>query len=311
MAGIALPAVAAGVALGILAADAGLAPSVALTFAAGIALALVSWAFPGGGRVARLVRATGVALLGVGLGVSRGTATALPTGPDSVIAHIGPTGWQVRGTVVDDPRPRGERQQAILDELGLASDGTAPQPVRGRVLVWLPRAASVQAGDRLALVARLEAPRDFDGFAYGAYLARQGIGAVASAYAANVVSHRRAAVADGLGGLRGWLLAGLNSIVPEPEAALAAGVLLGVRASIAPEVNDAFARAGLTHVVAISGWNIAIVAALAAASARPLTRLRGGRMAAILLAGSTVGGYVLLTGASPSVVRAALMAGGL
>jgi len=311
MAGIALPAVAAGVALGILAADARLAPSGLLTFAVGIALALVSGAIPRAGRLARVVLAVGVALLGVGLGVSRGAATASSTGPDSVVAHIGPTSWQVAGTVVDDPRPRGERQQAILDELLLATEGGSARPVRGRLLVWLPRATSVQAGDRLALVTRLEAPRDFNGFAYGAYLARQGIGAVASAYAANVVSHRRAALAEGLGVLRGWLLHGLNSIVPEPEAALAAGVLLGVRSSIAPEVNDAFARAGLTHVVAISGWNIAIVAALAAATARPLTRLRGGRLAAVLLAGSTVGGYVLLTGASPSVVRAALMAGGL
>lgn len=311
MAGVALPAIAAGVAVGILAADAGLAPSGVPAFVAGIAIALASGALSRAGRFARVVLAIGVALIGIGLGVTRGTATALPTGPDSIVAHIGPTSSQVTGTVVDDPRPRGARQQAILDELVLATEGGSSQSVRGRVLVWLPRATSVQAGDRLALLARLEAPRDFDGFAYGAYLARQGIGAVASAYAANVVSHRRAAVADGLGGLRGWLLAGLNSIVPEPEAALAAGVLLGVRASIAPEVNDAFARAGLTHVVAISGWNIAIVAALAAAMTRPLMRLRGGRLAAVLLAGSTVSGYVLLTGASPSVVRAALMAGGL
>jgi competence protein ComEC len=311
MAGVALPAVAAGVAVGILAADAGLAPSGVLTFVVGLALAFASGALPRTGRFARLVLAIGVALLGVGLGATRGAATALPTGPDSVIAHIGPTSWQMLGTVVDDPRPHGERQQAILDEVLLATEGGKPQLVRGRVLVWLPRAASAQAGDRLALVGRLEAPRDFNGFAYGAYLARQGIGAVASAYAADVVSHHRAAMAEGLGGLRGWLLAGLNALVPEPEAALAAGVLLGVRSSIAPEVNDAFARAGLTHVVAISGWNIAIVAALAAAMTRPLTRFRGGRPAAVLLAGSAVGGYVLLTGASPSVVRAALMAGGL
>jgi competence protein ComEC len=311
MAGVALPAVAAGVALGILAADARLTPSGVLTFAVGMALALVFGALPRAGRLARVILAVGVALLGMGLGATRGTATALPTGPDSVVAHIGPTSWQVAGTVVDDPRPHGERQQAILDEVLLATEGGLPQPVRGRVLVWLPRAASAQAGDRLVLVARLEAARDFNGFAYSAYLARQGIGAVASAFAADVVAHHRAAAAQGLGGLRGWLLAGLNSLIPEPEAALAAGVLLGVRASIAPEVNDAFARAGLTHVVAISGWNIAIVAALAAAMTRPLTRLRGGRPAATILAASAVGGYVLLTGASPSVVRAALMAGGL
>ncbi len=114
-----------------------------------------------------------------------------------------------------------------------------------------------------------------------------------------------------LAAIRAALLGGLNSIVPEPEAALGAGILLGVRASIAPELNDAFATAGLTHVVAISGWNIAIVAALVAAMARPLERRPGGRWTTALVAATTVGGYVVLTGASPSVVRAALMAGAM
>jgi competence protein ComEC len=61
-------------------------------------------------------------------------------------------------------------------------------------------------------------------------------------------------------------------------------------------------------VVAISGWNIAIVAALAAAATGPMRRLPGGRALALALAASSVAGYVLITGASPSVVRAALMA---
>jgi competence protein ComEC len=111
--------------------------------------------------------------------------------------------------------------------------------------------------------------------------------------------------------LRGMFLGGLNDLVPEPEAALGAGILLGVRTSIAPEINDAFAAAGLTHVVAISGWNIAIVTALVLALVRPLARRRGGRWTTALIAASVVGGYVVLTGASPSVVRAALMAGAM
>jgi competence protein ComEC len=100
-------------------------------------------------------------------------------------------------------------------------------------------------------------------------------------------------------------------MVPEPEAALGAGILLGVRTSIAPEVANAFAIAGLTHVLAISGWNIAIVAAIVGSLFRPLEERRGGRWLAPLGAGMAIGGYVILTGASPSVVRAALMAGAM
>jgi competence protein ComEC len=166
-------------------------------------------------------------------------------------------------------------------------------------------------GSVVSFEGELQAPLDFEGFAYREYLARQGIGAVSSAFRVDVLAGSRGALADGMAGLRAALLRGLNSVVPEPEAALAAGILLGVRAGIAPEVSDAFATAGLTHVVAISGWNIAIVAALAASLTRPVLRLPGGRWFGVGAAGSLVAGYVLLTGASPSVLRAALMAGGL
>ncbi len=137
----------------------------------------------------------------------------------------------------------------------------------------------VEAGDRLRVTSSLEEPEDFEGFAYREYLARQGVAAIASSRGVSVVGHELGPVADALHGARSWLLAGLNRLVPEPEAALAAGILLGVRSGIDPAINDAFARAGLTHVVAISGWNIAIVAAIAAAASRPLTRLPSGPLA--------------------------------
>jgi competence protein ComEC len=310
MAALALPVAVAGVALGVLAADVEMAPSGLAVFGVGLALLGCSTIAPRG-TADRVLLGSGVLAIGLAVGAWRGEASAMPGGPDSVTAHIGPTSWRLAGNVVEDPRPRGDRQQAILDQLVVAADGFPAHAVRGRVLVWLPRSAPAEAGDRLALETRLEAARDFEGFAYRAYLARQGVGAVAGAYSAEVVDHRLGAIPEGLGGLRRWLLGGLNALVPEPEAALAGGILLGVRASIAPEVNDAFARAGLTHVIAISGWNIAIVAAMASAATRPLVRLRGGRHAAVLVAGTAVAAYVLLTGASPSVVRAALMAGGL
>jgi competence protein ComEC len=189
----------------------------------------------------------------------------------------------------------------------VAVDGRAVR-FGNRLLVWMPRGIDAGSGDRLRVRTKVELAEDFEGFAYRDYLARQGVGAIGRPRSAEVVA-RASGVGALLAGMRGALLGGLNGLVPEPEAALGAGILLGVRASIAPEINDAFATAGLTHVVAISGWNIAIVAALVAALARPLERRPGGRWTSAVVAAATVAGYVLLTGASPSVVRAALMAG--
>jgi competence protein ComEC len=305
MAGV-LPAMLVGVALGIVARDAGITAvsSALLPFAA--ALMVV----PAAILRSRALAVVAVLAAATAFGGWRGEVVALPAGAGSVQAAIGEEALTVVGTAIDDPRPRGERQQVVLGDITL---GTEPPGVAasGRVLLWLPRGAVVGAGDRVRIESSLEAPQDFDGFAYRAYLARQGIAATASARFVEVVGHDLPPIAEAMRTARAWLLRGLNDIVPEPEAALAAGIVLGVRSGIDPAINDAFAAAGLTHVVAISGWNIAIVAALAAGAARPLTKLPSGRWLAAAAAGLAVAAYVLLTGASPSVVRAALMAGGL
>jgi competence protein ComEC len=304
---LALPGLLVGVVVGILASD-----------AASGSIALGAAALAGGAAtVVALVRrpTAGIACtaiaVGLLLGAWRGTALALPTGPGTVAGLTGHGELELAGTVVDDPRSRGSTQQAVLEELAVQVAGEA-HAVRGRLLATLPSAVPLRVGDRVALLAPVEAPAAFDGFDYPAYLARQGISALVRVREARVLSGPpRAGPAEVAAAARRWVLGGLNSMVPEPEAALGAGILLGVRSSIAPEIADAFAVAGLTHVVAISGWNIAIVAAIVGSLARPLEQRRGGRWLAPATAAGTIAAYVVLTGASPSVVRAALMAGAM
>ena len=301
----------AGVAGGILGADLGAVPPLAgLLVAAGL-VGLVGAAIGPGSKLGGtlVVAAILVGAAAVGAWRQQVTDPSRPTELPSVAALVDGGEYLLVGTVMDDPRPRADRLQLVLGELVAEVDGSAVT-LGDRLLVWMPRGIDARSGDRLRTRARLELAEDFDGFAYREYLARQGVGAIGKPRAAEVVGTGTGPAAV-VSGLRGILLAGLNGIVPEPEAALGAGILLGVRASIAPEINDAFATAGLTHVVAISGWNIAIVAALVAGMARPLEKRPGGRWAGAAVAAATVAGYVILTGASPSVVRAALMAGAM
>jgi len=295
----------AGVATGVLAADMAPLPVLGPVIAGATAFVVGSL-----GRSAA-IGIIGVAFIAFGAGAWRGEAAATTGHPEqaSVADLVDGGEHELVGTVLDDPRPREDRLQLVIGDIVAARDGKAIS-LAHRLLVWLPRGIDAGSGDRLRLRSRIQLAEDFDGFAYREYLARQGVGGIARARSAEIVE-----VATGpgslLAGVRGALLGGLNDLVPEPEAALGAGILLGVRASIAPEINDAFATAGLTHVVAISGWNIAIVAALVAALVRPLGKRPGGRWTTAAVAAATVGGYVVLTGASPSVVRAALMAGAM
>ena len=304
---LALPGALIGLALGILGADAH-AGSVANGAAAAVGLMAAGFAVARRVGVGVVCAALAVGVL---LGTWRGTALALPSGPGSVADLINRGEVELAGRVVDDPRPRGTTQQVVLEELTARVDGRA-EAVRGRLLATLPRAVPLGVGRRVVLRAEVEAPAAFDGFDYPGYLARQGIGGLVRAHEARVLAGpARAGPAEVAAAARNWLLGGLNEMVPEPEAALGAGILLGVRSSIAPEVADAFAVAGLTHVVAISGWNIAIVAAIIGALLRPLQERRGGHWLAPSAAAATIAAYVVLTGASPSVVRAALMAGAM
>ena len=278
---LALPGALAGLVIGITATDAH-AASLGLGAAA---IAVIAMA------IAVMLRSTGIAIacaalaIGLLLGSWRGAAIELPSGPGSVGGLIGRGEVELVGTVLDDPRPGGSTQQVVLDELvGRISGGT--HAVRGRVLATLPRAVPLTVGQRVGGLLRTPEARILE-------------------------DRERTGPAEIAATARRWLLDGLQQMVPEPEAALGAGILLGVRSSIAPEISDDFAVAGLTHVVAISGWNIAIVAAIVGALLRPLEQRRGGRWLAPAGAGATIAGYVVLTGASPSVVRAALMAGAM
>ncbi len=302
-----LPGFVAGVMAGIATTDAGwlgtaLMAVVMGCVVAGVGLRLVARQLPAS---AALVAAA--LLFGMALGGVRGLATTPPGGPGSVDVLAADTTWRVTGSVADEPTPRGDAIDLVLDDLRLAGG-----PLAGRVLVRVPRSAAVMAGDRVAVEVSIRPPdpADAEGIAYRERLRRQGIGALGRAFEVTVIGHRSDPLTDSFGSVRRWLLDGLVTTVPEPEASLGAGILLGVRAGIDPAVRDAFAVAGLSHVVAISGWNVAIVVVLIGALTRRLRRRAGPALPAAV-AVLAVAGYVVLVGASPAVVRAALMAGAL
>jgi competence protein ComEC len=97
----------------------------------------------------------------------------------------------------------------------------------------------------------------------------------------------------------------LRSALPAPESALLEGILLGDENSIPDDLRRDFNATGTTHIIAISGFNITIIATLAIAGFGGWLGARRGMLAAAL----AIAGYTLLVGANPSVVRAAFMAG--
>lgn len=195
---------------------------------------------------------------------------------------------------------------AAVISVGPLRDGTRPavvelvEPPAIRVAATLPAWPQVVPGDVVEIDGRLEPPPDGE---YGSYLHRIGAsGIVRARSVAIVVTPDDAARA--LEGLRRAADEALALAIPEPEAGLASGILIGLRDRVDRDLAAAFTAVGASHVVAISGWNIAIVAATLGALAGRVARRRRAVLTALAILA-----YVVFVGASPSVVRAAAMAG--
>ena len=103
-------------------------------------------------------------------------------------------------------------------------------------------------------------------------------------------------------GLRRTLATGAG-VLPPRQRALLAGVTLGDDRDQPPDMTDAFRAAGLTHLLAVSGQNLAFAMVIVAPV---MTRLRfAPRLAATM---ATLGAFAVLTRAEPSVLRATAMA---
>src|SRR5207245_1661844 len=100
-------------------------------------------------------------------------------------------------------------------------------------------------------------------------------------------------------------IAAISRALPPASAALLAGLLLGDHTDLPRDVDDAFRRAGVYHVLAVSGFNVGILAASVWALCR-LLRLPHRASAATAIV--VVIGFAMVVGPEPSVLRAVVMA---
>jgi competence protein ComEC len=192
------------------------------------------------------------------------------------------------GIVQSISAPKGGTQSATIEL----------EPSGIQVAATLPRFPEIAPGDGVAVGGRLEPPRDDP---YGTYLRR--VGVEATLWSRSLEREPAPPVPLDLERLRRTASDALGRAIPEPEAGLGAGILLGLRDRVDRELAADFTTAGASHVVAISGWNIAIVAASVAALGGRFARRRRS-----MLTIAAIVAYVAFVGASPSVLRAAAMA---
>jgi len=178
----------------------------------------------------------------------------------------------------------------------------------GKVLLVMPIEPAFDYGDELMISCSLQAPKDqLDSvFSYRQYLAKDDIYTICNN--PKILEIKK----DVQGNIFMRKILSWKNIVQnqvgelwtEPEATLMGGILYGARAGFSDELKNNFNRAGITHIVAVSGYNVTIIAQwlLVFFIGIGLWRRQAfwGVVTMIIL-------FVIFTGASSSVVRAGIM----
>jgi competence protein ComEC len=207
------------------------------------------------------------------------------------------------GQVVDDPRPVSGGYEVLFRPLAMrAVTGSAVAPA-GNLLVRARGPGSAAYGDRLVVTGKLRLPDEQPGFDRRAYLAQRQVYLELAATSLSVLPAAWTP-AQVPSQLREFYRASVDSLLPQPHAAVLLGVILGIRDGIPSRLQAALQATGLVHLLVLSGLKVAVFARLAAAALEPLL----GRWAALPLV-FLVGLYALAGGATPAAVRAAAMGG--
>jgi competence protein ComEC len=207
-------------------------------------------------------------------------------------------------TVAFEPDVRDDHTVLVLDV-----DAPDAQTAGIRVRASVPPYPAYEYGDRVTVRGELVKPRAFETdtgrtFKYDGYLMKDGIhyevrNAVVRAsgeYAGNP------AISFLLAAKQRWLAA-VSQLMPEPDASLAGGLIVGAKRSLGDQWLDAFRTVGLIHIVVLSGYNLSLVARTIVQMTMVLPQMLG-----FGLGVAGVVGFALMTGASATVIRASVMA---
>jgi competence protein ComEC len=216
---------------------------------------------------------------------------------------------QLVGTVIRPPDYRDkitnlEVQVEQLTLLGEEKQAVSPDSISGKVLVQVPPGSDWSYGWRIMVTGPLRMPPENADFSFRVFLARKGVQSLMTNPRIDRVEFNQGnplkahifALQE-----RSWMT--LQALFPAPEADLLAGILLGRDQGLSAELQEAFRRTGTTHIIAISGFNIAILAGLFSGVFTRLLGRKWGALAAIL----GISAYTLFVGGDAAVTRAAIM----
>lgn len=207
--------------------------------------------------------------------------------------------------IASPPDERSDKTILILQSLGTPG---VPREEEGRIngKVWVSTdaLAEYKYGEHVVVEGTLEQPEDFSDFSWRGYLAKEDIKYVmyrADLQKTGLVERNLRSVIVSTGAK---LTSGLQEALLPPHSSLYSAMMLGKKSALSEEMRSNLQKAGLSHIVAISGMHIAIIALILFYVLLGLGMWRHHAQYATLM---VLLFYILMIGAPASSVRAGIM----
>jgi len=248
----------------------------------------------------------GIVFVAFGFGIMRFSWHETAKEEATVLTYAHGNTLTIRGMVEDAPDVREKNTRLVIRVAEVVPDkNEMPRAAEGKVLLFVNRYPVFQYGDELQARGILQLPEEFSGFDYPSYLAKEQIYSLMYYPDTTLISSH-----NGNGVKRLLFLSkqkfeqSIERMLPEPHAAFLKGILLGSRSSIPAWLLDAFQITGVTHIIALSGFNITIIAD---SISRVLRRASMSPQETFWISFTLIALFTVMVGASPSIVRASVM----
>jgi competence protein ComEC len=248
-----------------------------------------------------LVVISTIVLIGVTLGMGRMIISDLYS--NSHLDRYINKQIKAEGIVVEEPDVREKNTKLTVKLTNVEGES-----VNEKVLVTVPIHPEYKYGDKVSLSLVLKEPQlveSEDGrvFDYKGYLRVRGIWYTSQFTTIKLISSNHGSIVKtALFKVKHAFTNSINNALPEPESSLLSGLLLGGKQSLGKDLLSEFQKTGTSHIVVLSGYNIAIVAEsiMDVLKFLPKNISFAGGMFGIIL-------FTILSGGGASAWRAAIM----
>lgn len=205
-----------------------------------------------------------------------------------------------QGRVVKEVEKRIKKEKLFIGDIKINQKN-----IKGKILVDVKNYSDYKYGDILKIKGYIRKPTNFSDFNYKMYLARFGVYSVCYYPEIEKIAESQSFFYKNILKIRQKSKRIINRFLPEPQSSILNALILGYKKGMPDSLRNSFARAGVSHVLAISGLHIAILISILMVLFLKVFKLDS--KLSLILTLVFISFFVVLVGAPASAVRAAIM----